>query len=135
MLKVANQKDAYKGKWKLDAGTLVIKGIKYMVNNISELPEEISAMKATQKMNEKTLCYFGELSPFSNLYPCRFHLHNTDYHSLEQYIQHAKAKMFGDKTTASTILNHQDGFEAKMFGCTVKIIDKDTWLEHGLEAV
>ena len=70
VLKLANQKDAYKGKCNLDADTLVIKGIKYMVNNISELQEDISAMKATQKMNEKTLCYFGELSPFSNLHPC-----------------------------------------------------------------
>ena len=105
VLKLANQKDAYKGKCKLDADTLVIKGIKYTVNNISELPEEISVMKATQKMNEKTVCYFGELSPIKNLHPHRFHLHNTDYHSSEQYIQHVKAKMFGDKTAASAILN------------------------------
>ena len=83
----------------------MIKGIKYMVNNISKIPEEISAMKATQKMYGKTLCYFGELSPFSNLHPYRFCLHNTDYHSSEQYIQHTKAKMFGDKTAASTILS------------------------------
>ena len=114
VLKLTNQKDAYKGKYKLDADTLVITGIKYMVNNISELPEEISVMKATQKMNEKTLCYFGELSPFSNLHACRFHLHNTYYHFSEQYIEHANAKMFRDKTAASTILNSQDGFEAKM---------------------
>ena len=55
VLKLAKQKDAYKGKCKLDVDTLVIKGIKYMVNNISELPEEISVMKATQKMNEKNI--------------------------------------------------------------------------------
>ena len=53
VLKLANQKDAYKGKCNLDADALVIKDIKYTVNNISELPEEISAMKVTQKMNEK----------------------------------------------------------------------------------
>ena len=52
-LKVSYQKDVYKGKCKLDTDTLVIKCIKYMLNNISELPEEISTMKATQKMNEK----------------------------------------------------------------------------------
>ena len=98
VLKLANQKDAYKGKCKLDADTLLIKGIKYMVNNRSELLEEISAMKATQKMNEKILCYFGELLSFSILYPCRFLLHNTNYHSSEQYIQHANAEMFRDKT-------------------------------------
>ena len=56
VLRLANQKDAYKSKCKLDADTLVIKGIKYTVNNISELLQELSAMKATQKMNEKTLC-------------------------------------------------------------------------------
>ena len=84
---------------------------------------------------KKTLCYFGELSPFSNLHPCRFNLHNTNYHSSEQYIHHAKAKMFRDKTAASAILNSQDRLKPKMFGCTVKNFDKDTWLEHGLEAV
>ena len=131
VLKLANQKDAYIGTCKQDADTLVIKGIKYMVKSISELPEEISAMKAAQKMNEKnTLCYFGELSPFSNLHLCRFDLHNTDYHSSEQCIQHARVKMFRDKAAASTILNSWDGFEAKMLGCTVKDFHKDTWLEH-----
>ena len=86
-LKLANQKDAYNGKCKLHIDTLVIKGIKCMVNNISEVPEEISVIKSTQKMIEKNpLYYFGELSPFSNLHPCGFCLHNTNYHSSEQYI-------------------------------------------------
>ena len=43
--------------------------------------------------------------------------------------------MLRDKTAVSAILNSQDGFEAKMLGCTVKSFDKDTWLEHGLEEV
>ena len=75
------------------------------------------------------------MSPFSNLHPCRFCLHKTDYHSSEDYKQHAKAKMFEDKTAASKILNRQDGFKAKMLGCTVKDFDGDTLLKCGLEAV
>ena len=65
---------------------------------------------------KKGLCYFGELSPFNNLHTCRFHLHSTNYLFSEQYIQQAKAKMFGDKTAASAILSSQDGFKAKMSG-------------------
>ena len=120
VLKLANQKDAYKGKCKLDADTLVIKGIKYTVNNISKLLEEISAMKATQKINEKALCYFSELSPFSNLHPCRFHPTTI----LQNNICNMQrlAKMFGDKTAASTILNSWDGCKVKMLGCTAKIL-------------
>ena len=100
VLKLANQKDACKGKCKLDTDTLVV-----MVNNISKLPEEISVVKATQKMNEKhyaTLVNYHHLAIYIHV---RFHLLNTDYHSSEQYIQHVKAKMIRYKTAASTILN------------------------------
>ena len=71
VLKLAHKTDSYKGKCKMEGHHLVIKGTKYDISNICELPSEISGMAVTQKTDDDTVCYFGQLSPFSN-----FHVNN-----------------------------------------------------------
>ena len=68
VLKLANKTDSYKGKCKMEGHHLVIKGNKYDISDIHKLLSEISGMAATQKTDDDKVCYFGQISPFSNFH-------------------------------------------------------------------
>ena len=58
---------------------LVIKGTKYDTSNIHELPSEISGMAATEKTDDDMVCYFGQLSPFSNFHVSNFIVNDCEF--------------------------------------------------------
>ena len=89
----------------MDGSTLVLQGKKYTRDNIHQLPEKLSGFNCTSKSNENTICYFGELNPFSNFHPCIFEVAGVHYSTSEQFIQHTKAKFFEDTKTADAIMN------------------------------
>ena len=66
---------------------LIIKGTKYDISNIHELLSEISGIAATQKTYDDTVCYFRQLSPFSNFHVSNFIVDDCGFVNLEQYIQ------------------------------------------------
>ena len=72
VLKEARKSEEYRGKCKMDGSTLVLQGKKFTRDNIHQLPEKLSGFNCTSKSNENTICYFGELNPFSNFHPCTF---------------------------------------------------------------
>ena len=84
VLKLANKTDSYKGVCKMEGHHLVIKGTKYDISNIHELPSEISGMAATQKTDDDMVCYFGQLSPFSNFHMSNFIVDDCEFVNLEQ---------------------------------------------------
>ena len=89
----------------MDGSTLVIQGKKYTRTNVHQLPEKISGFNCTPKSDDETICFFGELNPFSNFHLCSFGVAGIKYHSSEQFIQHTKAKFFDDAKTANAIMN------------------------------
>ena len=101
VLKLANKTDSYKGKCNMEVHHLVIKGTKHDISNIHGLPSEISCMAATQKTDKDMVCYFGQLSPFSNFH---FIVDDFEFVNSEQYIQWTKANYFTDSATANLIL-------------------------------
>ena len=90
-----------KEKSKLEDDYLVINGLRYGINEINKLPEEIAAYKSAQKMDDHILAFHREFSPFSNFHPCRFMVNHQSFHSSEQFLQYQKALMFGDSMVAN----------------------------------
>ena len=58
----------YKRKCRMEEDHLIIKGKTFTRDNISDLPEEISAFRVTGKEDDTTVGFFGELNPLSNFH-------------------------------------------------------------------
>ena len=59
ILKAARQHKDFQGRCKMDRDTLVLRGKRYTVNTIDQLPNSLSTVNVTSKSNETTFGYFG----------------------------------------------------------------------------
>ena len=94
------------------SATLVIKGRNYTNANLHQIPLEINGYMATSITDEKNtiIGFFGELNPLSNFYPSPFTIHGC---TSEQFIQHQKCLMFGDKETETLVMACETAVECK----------------------
>ena len=92
--------------------------MKYYVNNIYKLPNNLSRFHASSKTDEKgeVLGFFGELNPLSNFHPATFTVNEKQYISSEQFIQETKALLFKDIETANKIMLSETSLEGKESG-------------------
>ena len=111
ILKAACQIPAYQRRCRLEVDELVIQGKHYTIDKLNKLPSELNVFNLTSKSNENTIGYFGELSPLSNFHPAPFTVNGVHYICSEQFIQHTKAILFKDYTTAKKILNATSALE------------------------
>ena len=65
--------------------------------------------------------------PFSQWHPSRFELEGHDFTCAEQFMMHAKAKLFGDQASAQRILETTDPGEQKAVGRQVRGFDPALW--------
>ena len=134
ILKAARNTEGYKGMCKLERDVLTLKGKRYTVRNIGELPSELSGFHVSSKSNEDTYAFFGELNPFSNFHPSPFKLNNITYNTSEHYIQSEKAKHYGDSNMELAILSCETALEAKKLGHQIsKPNDTMEWKEVAKE--
>ena len=117
----------------MDGSTLVIQGKKYTRQNVHQLPEKISGFNCTSKSDAETICFFGELNPFSNFHLCSFEVAGIKYHSSEQFIQHMKARFFEDKKTAEAILHASTPRECKQLSKGIVKYKHDSWAKMAKE--
>ena len=111
----------------MEGATLVIQGKKYNRENIHQLPEKINGFNCTSKTNGDTICFFGELNPFSNFHPCNFEVAAVKYHSSEQFIQHMKARYFDDQQSVEAILHTVTPRECKQLSKSIIGYDGESW--------
>ena len=102
--KAAKNHSAFRGQCTMEGEYLKICGIRYSVDDINKLPEELNSFKCTSRETQDVLGFFGELNPLSNFYNCEFQYQNLAFHSSEQLIQYNKAKHFRDNVTMAQIL-------------------------------
>ena len=127
ILKAARQHKDYQGHHKMEQDTLVLRGKRYTINTIDQLPSSLSTLNITSKSNESTFGYFGELNPLSNFHPSPFKLHDQEYHCSEQYIQEAKVKYFNDTETYAKLCNSKTGLECKILSKQIKNFNGKKW--------
>ena len=134
ILKAARNTEGYKGMCKLERDILTLKGKRYTVRNIGELPTELSGFHVSSKSDDDTYAFFGELNPFSNFHPSPFKLNNITYNTSEHYIQSEKAKYYGDSNLEIAILSCDTALEAKKMGHQIiKPKDMIEWKEVAKE--
>ena len=127
ILKVARQHKDFQGRCKMNRDTLVLRGKRYTVNTIDQLPNSLSTVNVTSKSNETTFGYFSELNPLSNFHPSPFKMHDQEYHCSEQYIQEAKTKYFNDREICDKLRNTNTGLECKLIAKQTKNFNVKKW--------
>ena len=133
----AKRMDAYKGKCRLVADKLIIKGKAFVlqpVNNLADLPDELCPRKAAEKENEEILAFFSQGSPFSNFHPSPFEKDGVKYACNEQYIQAKKAEIFDDDNAHANIMKTTNPYEMKRIGNRVRNFVFQLWQKEA-EAV
>ena len=127
ILRAAKRSGEYKKQSKLEDDKIVLKGRKYGVNTLNQLPEELNVFKVTTKENADTIGYFGEINPLSNFYPAPFIYDGVQYLSSEQFIQASKAKYFGDADTYNQIMGCSTSLECKRASRLIRNVDIARW--------
>ena len=130
ILKAARNIEGYKGQCKLEGDILTLKGKKYTVRNIGDLPPELNGFHVSSKSDENTHAFYGELNPFSNFHPSPFKMNGISYPTSEHYIQSQKAKHYEDNDTEFAILCCNSALEAKKLGHQItKSLNTREWKE------
>ena len=95
---------------------LIVNGTTYTVFNLHQLPTDLAPYKAAQKVNDTTIGFSGELSPWSNFHRSPFELNGQNFNTAEHWIQYVKSNLFGDTTTTELIMNSENALDAKKNG-------------------
>lgn len=133
ILKLAKSLPGFHNKSKLENDKLIINGTAYIVQDLHRLPLELAPYKATQKTNETTIGFQGELSPWLNFHNSPFEIDEIRFKTAEHWIQHTKAKLFGDETSADAIINSDTAIEAKRLGYRIQGFDAKMWYDKGYD--
>ena len=133
ILKLAKSLPEYQDKCKINQDRLIVNGITYTVHDLHQLPPELAPYKASQKTNETTIGFQGELSPWSNFHNSPFEVDGLMFNTAEHWIQYTKVQYFEDKTTVECILDCKTPLEAKRLGYSVQHFDPKLWKEHGYD--
>ena len=123
----AKKSSEYFRKCRMEGDVLILKGIKYTVNNLNELPEELNGFHASSRNNDDIFAFFGEANPFSNFHTSKFTVNGVEYTNSEQFIQSEKAKYFKDEATARRILQASSGLECKKLSREIKNYRHEEW--------
>ena len=127
ILQAARRLPKYRGECRMDADVLVIKGTRYTMKNIDQLPEDLNTFKVTSMSTDDACVFFGELNPYSNFYPVGFYESGDYFSSSEQYIQYKKATYFKDAQTADLIMATDDPLECKKLACDIENYSENRW--------
>ena len=117
-------------KSKLEGGKLILKGKSYTSKSLHLLPDQLTGYQVSSRENDKSIGFFGELSPFSNFHEASFELDGIVFHSSEQYIQYQKARLFNDSHHQQKIIDCSSPFESKQLAREIQNFDPIEWREH-----
>ena len=87
IFKLVKSQQQYRQKCRMEGDALITKSIKYTINNVNSLPDDLAVYKAAQKEDEHHIAFCGEWSPYSNFHYSPFTVNRQKYHSSKQWIQ------------------------------------------------
>ena len=100
----------------MDGTDLIIKGKRYNMKNLSELPQNLNPQVVSSRQNADYYGFFGEFNPLSNFHPAMFTHQGIEYSDSEQFIQATKAQFCGDKQSLNQILITEVSLQVQRIG-------------------
>ena len=126
----AKHMDQFKRKISLMGDVIIIDSVKYTVDTLNKLPNELNP----RQFSEKTVggyMFFGGIHssfhPFSNFYSSEVVYKGNKFGSVEQGYQWSKAIFAEDSVMAKKLLHTVNPRTAKDLGAAVNGLEKDTW--------
>ena len=114
----------YEKKVYMYEDTLIINNIRYSVNDLDNLPDDVHLKKFCTKSNDTTEVFGGilsEHSTLSNWSPSQIEYNSNVYVNLEQAYMHIKALENGDNVAARKIRYTKDPGEIKRIGSMLAV--------------
>ena len=114
----------------LNDDNLVIDDVRYNVDTIDTLPEELHPRRFSERRNKTHLLVGGihsEFQPLTNWYPCKVQFKGHTFDSSEQAYQWAKADFCKDDAAAAKLLYTTSPRDAKDIGSTVEGLADTDW--------
>ena len=130
IFKKAKSIEKYNSKISLNSDILIIDSVRYTVNDLHKLPQDLQPRQFSEKMNENYFVFGGmysEFCPFSNWYPCDINYMGHTFKSLEQSYQYAKAVYANDAAMTTKLLYTSDPRAAKDLGSKVSGLEGSNW--------
>ncbi len=112
-------------KVRLLADKLYINSTLYTVNNLKDLPLELSPNNISNKTINNHTFFYTSASPFSNYFRSCFKVDGINYSHSEMYIQATKTRIFKDDITLNKIIPATSPGEMKALGASIKDFNKD----------
>ena len=122
--------DALVNSVKLRNGQLVINGQSFDTDSLDKLPEPLSIDKLFNISRNGITAFFRSYSALSNHHMCRFQVNDTVYSSMEKYLMHMKANLFGDADSAAATLVEDNPVRLKQLGKKIKNFKASVWLKE-----
>jgi ribA/ribD-fused uncharacterized protein len=129
VVKAAKNQDR---KATLIGDTLLIDSIRYTINDLEKLPDNLKYVLTGTKTSDSACAFFGYKSPLSNFFHAPFKEFGTEFHSVEQYFQCKKAELFNDEATASRIMAAKQPRQCKALGRHVQNYEKAKWHQNSI---
>lgn len=136
--KYAKSLEKYKMKISLNGDNLIIDSVYYTVDNLCDLPADLSPRLFCEKSDDKYLIFGGiisEHSPFSNWYPCEINYKDHPFKNIEQAYQYAKAIHCDDAAIAGKLLFTTNPYLAKNLGSKVSGLQLTDWDQKKMEVM
>ena len=127
ILSAARRLEEFRGKCRMDGTELVIRGKRYTMKNLSELPQNLSPELVSSKQDADHYGFFGEFNPLSNFHPAEFTHEGITYQHSEQFIQATKANFCGDKESLKQILITESAYKCKDLGRNITNCNIVNW--------
>ena len=105
---------------KIHSESIIVHGKKYRHGDLDLLPVKISLSKAKTPVRDNHIYFQGETSELSNFYPTKVKYEANTFESVEQGLQHLKAKHSKKNLIANKILRTKNPYEAKRLGNMVE---------------
>ena len=116
-------------KVSLSLDKLVLDGKVFTINDLDNLPANLRPENISTKTTGNVTVFYTRNSILSNFHMnTPFRADGELYNCTEQFIQHAKAKLFNDDETAYKILRAKTSHEQCQLGKKVKGYDEHKWM-------
>lgn len=87
------------------------------------------------KKSDETLVFYSLHSVFSNFHNLEVKVEGQTYCCNEQYLQNAKAILFGDETASANIMKETDPYDISSLGKNIQGYRKDVWEEKAYQVI
>ena len=128
--KKAKTVEKFKKKSTLNGDVLVVDSVRYSVDNLQMLPQELKPRQFSEKSDGTHLVFGGihsDSQPFTNWYPSKLCYKGNTFQNVEQAYQWAKAMHAKDTRVARKLLYTTNPRVAKNLGRSVKGLTATTW--------